>query len=279
MSNTSTKTTTSTTLSPEQARTLFDHLLPAIVNSRALTRELIRNMSDSKLDLVPIAGGEPLSDLMWYLASAYDVFLNALCDAKFPDLPAKPQPASVQAFLDWDDTRFEQTVQRAQALSDADLLRPLTFGPFTQPAVEFMSMFIGNVAQHTGQLMMSLALVAQERSEVPAASVPAADGELSDEELAGVAGGNVTYIQDNGTAPGPNINVNMVTTNKTAQQMGWLGPNINYGSTMGSTLSNVGSDGSVTGILAGAMSGLGLGQAALGSVALGFYIWCWFAGI
>ena len=77
-------------IGPEQARTLFDHLLPSIVQSRALTRELIRNVPDSKLDFLPVAGGETLSDLMWYLASAYDVFLNALCDAKFPDPPGKP---------------------------------------------------------------------------------------------------------------------------------------------------------------------------------------------
>ena len=213
-----------TTLSPEQARTLFDHLLPNIVQGRTLTRELIRKVPESKLDFQPIADGETLSDLMWYLSSAYDVFLNALCDAKFPDLPAKPQPASVQAFLDWDDTRFEQTLEKAKALSNEDLLRPMTFGLFTQSAVEFMTVFLGNVASHTGQLMSWLALVAQERGGIVAETATTEDGELSDDELSAVAGGNVTYIQDNGTAPGPNINVNMVTTSQTAQQMGWFGP-------------------------------------------------------
>ena len=208
-----------TTLSPEQARTLFDHLLPSIVQSRALTRELIRHVPDSKLDFLPVAGGETLSDLMWYLASAYDVFLNALCDAKFPDLPAKPQPASVQAFLDWDDSRFEQTVEKAKALSDADLMRPLTFGPFTQPAVEFITAFLGNVASHTGQLMMGMALVAQASGELKASKAPSADGELSDAELAGVAGGNVTYVQDSGGGSGPNINVHG-TYNSTAAWSG-----------------------------------------------------------
>jgi uncharacterized damage-inducible protein DinB len=189
-----TSTTTATTLSPEQGRTLFDHLLPSIVQSRAATRELIRNVPDSKLDFLPIEGGETLSDLMWYLASAYDAFLNAVCDAKFPELPAKPQPVSVQAFLEWDDSRFEQTVERAKALSNEDLLRPLSFGPFTQPTVEFMTVFLGNVASHTGQLMAWLAMAAK---NTDAGSENHADGELSEEELAGVAGGlevPTTYV-------------------------------------------------------------------------------------
>jgi len=208
--------TAATTLSPEQARTLFDHLLPSIVQSRALTRELIRTVPDSKLDFLPIAGGETLSDLMWYLASSYDVFLNALCDAKFPELPAMPQPASVQAFLDWDDSRFEQSVQKAKALSNEDLLRPLTFGPFTQPAVEFMTVFLGNVGSHTGQLLAWLALAVQ-NTEVGVATQldqKRADGELSDEELAGVAGGTAqslnTVVSGPGIAPpsGPIITHN-----------------------------------------------------------------------
>ena len=187
----------STAIGPEQARTLFDHLLPSIVQSRALTRELIRNVPDSKLDFLPVAGGETLSDLMWYLASAYDVFLNALCDAKFPDLPAKPQPASVQAFLDWDDSRFEQTLEKAKALSNEDLIRPLSFGPFTQPAVEFMTVFLGNVASHTGQLMAWLALALQSTNANDSAEVAKqrADGELNDDELAGVAGGQNPLLQ------------------------------------------------------------------------------------
>lgn len=255
-------TTVTATLSPEQARTLFDHLLPTIVQSRALTRLLIRNVANSKLDFQPVAGGESLSDQMWYLASAYDVFLNALCDSTFPDLPAKPQPASVEAFLDWDDTRFEQTVQRAKALSDADLLRPLSFGPFTQPAVEFMAMFIGNVAQHTGQLMLGLALVAQANGEPTAVKAPSVDGELSDAELAGVAGG--INIVHNYNAPA----VNVTGINQPSGPGG-----------MGSLLTTPSNNGSPVGILTSALSGLGLGQAALGGVALGFYIWSWFAGI
>ena len=226
MSNASTATACATTLNPEQARTLFDHLLPTIVSSRALTRELIRNVADSKLGFQPIAGGESLSDLMWYLASAYDVFLNALCDAKFPDLPAKPQPASVDAFLDWDDNRFEQTVQRVKALSDADLLRPLSFGPFTQPAVEFMAMFIGNVAQHTGQLMMGLALA---NGEPTAIKTTSSDGELSDEELAGVAGGSAVVIEHNDFMPNITVTYNTPAVNMS-------GINEPLQATMGSTI-------------------------------------------
>ena len=255
MPNIHTETTPAASLRPEQARTLFDHLLPAIFNSRALTRELIRNVADSKLGFQTVAGGETLSDLMWYLASAYDVFLNALCDAKFPDLPAKPQPATVQAFLDWDDNRFEQTVERAKALSNEDLLRPLTFGPFTQPAVEFMTAFLSNVASHTGQLMMGLALTlepheqaAQQAGAVQSVDAQSDSGELSDQQLVEVAGGGY---------PGPGMNTINFTFNDTRPLIPPQDPQVQTG--LGSLFGN--GENNLTGFAA-VIPGLALGVGA-----------------
>ena len=172
-----------TALSIEQARVARDFLLPHIEASRQIAHAVIAQIPPDVLAIRPVAEGESIGDMAWALASGFDVMLTGLCEGQFPTLPGKPEAGTGASFVAWDKGSFADKLQRAAALSGEDLLRPLSFAHITQPAVHFLPMFLANVSQQMGVLSVWLQL------HMP---IPAPDGELSDADLAVVAGGTGT---------------------------------------------------------------------------------------
>jgi hypothetical protein len=169
-----------TTLTIEQARVARDFLLPHIEASRQMVHQLVAQIPTEVLAIRPMAEGESIGDMAWTLASGFDVMLTGLCEGQFPTVPGKPEAGTAASFVAWDKGSFADKLQRAVALNGDELLRPLTFAHITQPAVHFLPMFLANVSQCLGVLSVWLQL------HMP---VPAPDGELSDADLAAVAGG------------------------------------------------------------------------------------------
>jgi len=197
-----------TTPTPDAAQSAWAHLLPQIEASRQMTRLMIQGFPAQHLETRPVPHGGSFADMLWYLSSVYHVFLDGVCEGRFEELPAMPEARSTASFLAWDDERFGPTLEKLKRLSGEDLLKPVTFAGVTQSALDFLSAFLGNVHHHVGQLVayLSVALPEQAVSQPATASE---DGELTDEQLAAVAGGvQVTFVQHT----------------QTAQQLGWIAP-------------------------------------------------------
>lgn len=195
-----------TPLTTDQAQTVLGFLLPQIESSRKLVRLAVAQLADDKLALKPVAEGESLGDLAWYITSACSVFLNGLADGRFPPPPAKPQPETVQAFLDWDEAQYPVALQRLANLDGEALQRPISLGHLTLPVVEFLPVFLSNIAQHLGMLMAWMAQNAATRAATPTLG----QDELSDDELAAVAGGTTQYVQL--ASPSNTVNPNIQIT-------------------------------------------------------------------
>lgn len=232
-----------TTLTPDTAQSAWAHLLPQIESSRQMTRLLIQGFPAEHLDARPVPHGGTFADMLWYLSSVYHVFLDGVCEGQFEELPAMPEARSTASFLAWDDEHFGATLDKLRRLGGDELLKPVTFAGQTQSALDFLSAFLGNVHHHVGQLLAYLSVVLPE----PAVSPPATaseDGELTDEQLAAVAGGvQVTFVQHS----------------QTAQQLGWIAPPQTF-ATLGALLGDGGGGVGAAGLLGGL--GLGVGGAA-----------------
>ena len=166
--------------SAQQASVARDFLLPHIEANRHMVHQLIAQIPDDVLAIRPVAEGERIGDMAWALASGFEVMLTGLCEGQFPELPGMPQAGTGASFVAWDQSSFADKLQRVAKLSGEDLLRPLSFAHITQPAVHFLPIFLANVSQHLGVMSVWLQL------HTP---IPAPDGELSDADLAAVAGG------------------------------------------------------------------------------------------
>jgi hypothetical protein len=188
------------TLTADSAKSLVQLLLPQIEANHRLARMVVQALANDKLDVRPVADGESLGDMAWYVASAAAVGLAGIAEGRFPAPPAKPQPATVEAFLAWDDDQFPMALQRLVSLDGEALLRPMTFGHLTTSAAEFVPLLLSNLAQHTGALM---ACIAQCGASRQVAAPAAEDGELSEAQLAQVAGGAVltAHMQTTSTTP------------------------------------------------------------------------------
>jgi hypothetical protein len=188
-----------TTLTIEHARVARDFLLPHIEASRQMAHAAIAQIPTEVLAIRPVAEGENIGDMAWTLASGFDVMLTGLCEGQFPVLPGMPEAGTAASFVAWDQGSFGDKLQRVSALSGEDLLRPLSFAHITQPAVNFLPLFLANVSQCLGVLSAWL------RLHMPG---PAPDGELSDADLAAVAGGTgtpSTYFNFSSWLPNTNI--------------------------------------------------------------------------
>lgn len=203
-----------TTLRTDNASLVRDYLLPQVEASHRMVRQVVENFPPARMNHPIHPGGETLGDLLWYLVSTFDVTLGAISLGAFAELPSKPEPASPAAFLAWDDARFAQQLQTLTTLDAEALMRPLSLGPFTQPALDYLVALMNNVAHHLGVLTLGL-------QQVPAAPPPeaAATGELTDEQLMAVAGGTTTT-----TSYYNGMKITGTYHSATAQELGWLAP-------------------------------------------------------
>lgn len=196
-------------ITADNASIVRDFFLPLVEAEHTLTRLMIQSIPADRLDFQPHPNSLKLSDLAWYLATADHVALTAICDARLPDKPSKPDGYGVSEFVAWTDQRFEFDCKRLAALSGDSLVRPLEIVGTTRPAIEFLPVCLSNIVTFRSQLAMYLQLCgAAVATEAQGAGVES--GELGESELAAVVGGELTLIDPSQLPSGPSVT--MTTT-------------------------------------------------------------------
>jgi uncharacterized damage-inducible protein DinB len=146
-------------LTPEQARTLLAVDLKLLAMERKVTSAVIAAIPPDRCDDTPDPVTRSAIELAWHIVMAEDRFLSAVANGAF-DFTPRPRPDTVRTPADvnaWWDERLPGHLERLQALSDAELTKPVDFrGQFTQPAVSFVRFILNHTIHHRGQLSMYL---------------------------------------------------------------------------------------------------------------------------
>jgi uncharacterized damage-inducible protein DinB len=146
-------------LTPEQARTILAVDLKLLAMERKVTSAVIAAIPPDKAHDLPDAVTRSAIELAWHIVMAEDRFLSAVANGAF-DFTPRPRPDTVRTPADvnaWWDERLPGHLDRLQALSDAELTKPVDFrGQFTQPAVSFVRFILNHTIHHRGQLSMYL---------------------------------------------------------------------------------------------------------------------------
>lgn len=231
-------------LAPDQARAARDFFLPAIESSHRINRMLIQAVPADKLSFQPDPASLPLSEILVSLVATEHYFLTSICDGRVPNEPAMPTEKTIDALLAWDEAHFPNDLQRLAALDAESLLQPVDFFGASSPAIELLHVYMGNMSQHRGQLAIYLQLCGTPQQHAGSA----ADGELAEADLAGVAGGNTTNY---------GVQVTFVQSNQTAQQLGWL-PAPQTQATLGQLFSSTPSQAGFAGLPAGLLAAISI---------------------
>ena len=146
-------------LTPEQARTILAVDLKLLAMERKVTSAVIAAIPPDRCDYTPDPVTRSAIELAWHIVMAEDRFLSAVETGAF-DFTPRPRPDTVRTPADvnaWWDERLSGYLERLQALSDAELTKPIDFrGQFTQPAVSFVRFILNHTIHHRGQLSMYL---------------------------------------------------------------------------------------------------------------------------
>ena len=144
---------------PEQARTVLAVDLKLLAMERKVTSAVIAAIPPDRVDYTPDAVTRSAIELAWHIVMAEERFLSAVETGAF-DFTPRPRPDTVRTPADvnaWWDERLPGHLERLQALSDAELTKPIDFrGQFTQPAVSFVRFILNHTIHHRGQLSMYL---------------------------------------------------------------------------------------------------------------------------
>lgn len=194
-------------LTPESASVIRDFFLDIISTEHKVTRAMIGLVTDDMLDYRPTPKQRSVSDLIWSLAELEHRALAGICNAGFAAENAADHKGA-QAVLEWDDQHFDQDFSRLQALSGEELLRTADFAGLTLPVVRYLPLYLGLILQFRAQLSLYLGILAAQaqatadaQPENAMAAAAGAESELSEDELAGVAGGVVIVAHYGGPSP------------------------------------------------------------------------------
>lgn len=139
-----------------------------VILEHAVTRALIAMVPSAHLELPDPFGRRSVADLIWLLVQYQLESLRAICGGPAADGEELSPKPSVEAALAWDDEHFPQAVERLEALSEEELLLPLSMDTEEFPAVALLPIYL--TAQVTTRAQLSVALaqagVARRRADL-----------------------------------------------------------------------------------------------------------------
>ncbi len=136
-------------LTPEFATGLRDTMLQGLAREMETTKKVLAAVPEDKRDYRILA---------WHLASADVQMLDEIADQKFAMEPRfKDEPASMAALVKWYDENFKRAIARVQAMTAANLQKPVDFyGVFTLPVVSYLGFVNNHSIHHRAQLAVYL---------------------------------------------------------------------------------------------------------------------------
>jgi outer membrane lipoprotein SlyB len=213
-----------------------------------------------------VAGGQAISNLVWQMVATEHLYLAGICEARIPAMETKPAEHSVQAILAWYDEHFKADYERVSHLSGEDLLRQVEVFGQTKPVVDYFSIYMSVTIQNRGLLAGYLAALTVKQTSVVSAKTEEAashssehgvreDGELGEQELAGIVGGDSSGTVITGAALNNWVTIKATTTPNTNWQLLQAIQNQNTVGGLGSLFG-----GGFSGALAGGLSGAVLAE-------------------
>jgi uncharacterized damage-inducible protein DinB len=159
-------------MTEENAKTIADYILSQIEAEAVTTKKV--------LAAVPTETGAYKPDekcmtglaLAGHIAAAEVFFLKGVVTGTFEWKPPefKTSAEAIQYF----DRHVPELIAQARALSGEKLLQPISMGPWTQPALEFLSLDLRHGIHHRGQLSAYLRPMG---AKVPGIYGPSGDDE------------------------------------------------------------------------------------------------------
>ncbi len=146
------------TMQLEQATFLLQTFVGTLKNEHEVTKKVIGAVPTDKGDYRPDPNARSAFELAWHIASAENMFLEAVAAGEFTF--GRERPAGVRNSADvvrWYEERFRANLARLQQLSAEQLTKVVDFrGIFQFPAVFYLLAAANHSIHHRGQLSVYL---------------------------------------------------------------------------------------------------------------------------
>jgi uncharacterized damage-inducible protein DinB len=161
-------------MTPDQARFLFEFLLPQFESEQTVTRKILSSVPPDKGDYRPHAKSKSAFELARHIAVCEIWFVDAIINRRFGEVMAVPQAVSTcQHVVQWYAENFTLRMPILKKLSNEELATPVDYiGLRNDPAVAYLNIAIRHSVHHRGQLSSYLRPVG---ARVPAIYVESAD--------------------------------------------------------------------------------------------------------
>jgi uncharacterized damage-inducible protein DinB len=141
-------------MTPDQGRFLLEFYLPLLEEDSKATRRVLAAVPDDQRDYRPDPKARTAADLAWHIATVDVWFLDGIANGEFPmEEPSSPGERTGEEIAAWYDENLARGLARVKALSDDELVRPVSFfNVETHPAVFYLSYLMHHSIHHRGQL-------------------------------------------------------------------------------------------------------------------------------
>lgn len=172
-------------MTPDQGRFFLSTFLPVIEEEQRATTKVINSVPDEHSDWKPDEKARSASDLAKHLVSSEIWFLEGIANGEFGDPSDRAELAGKTSaeLTAWYGAEYAKGLERLKGLSDADLVRDVSFfGMETHAAVYYLTYLMLHTAHHRGQLAAYLRPMG---SKVPSIYGGSADEPFTGEAAAG----------------------------------------------------------------------------------------------
>lgn len=163
---------------PEQARFLFEFLLPQLESEQRITRKVFTAVPVEKEGYRPASKSKTALELARHIAAVEIWFLDAVVNRRFGEVTRLPEPVrTCQDVAQWYGENFASRIPLLKEISNENLATPVDFiGLRKDPAVAYLNIAIRHSVHHRGQLSAYLRPMG---AKVPAIYVESADEPFS----------------------------------------------------------------------------------------------------
>jgi uncharacterized damage-inducible protein DinB len=144
-------------LTPEFAMGYRAMMLDGIKREAEITRKVLAAIPDAKSDYKPDPHARTGWELAWHLANSDIQFFDGIADLKFDmeemQSPRADKPTNIAELVAWYDKHVQRGCERVAAMSDEQLLTPVSFfGVFNFPSVFYLGFLNNHSIHHRGEL-------------------------------------------------------------------------------------------------------------------------------
>ena len=139
-------------MSPEQALTIAQFLIPMAEMESATTRKVLAAVPDEGSDYRPGEKSMSGAELAFHIAVTEIWFLESILKGEFANEggpPPAPKPSEAVALY---DAKVPALIARVKELSGEQLAKDTKFFVWTNPMVQYLLFYLNHSIHHRGQL-------------------------------------------------------------------------------------------------------------------------------